>query len=186
MLSSLYVAAAMPAGVETELVDEEIRPVDYDTDADLVGITFMTFNAPRAYRVADRFRSESHKPVILGGYHPTFLPEEAIQHADAVCIGDAEDTVPLIIQDFAAGALKPFYHSEFPSLAGLPRPDRSLIRAQYYVPAGVMQATAAALTTAHSARSPRSTSTIIAPGRWMRSSRSSKRLDRTCSSWTIT
>ncbi len=50
MLSSLYVAAAMPAGVETELVDEEIRPVDYDTDADLVGITFMTFNAPRAYR----------------------------------------------------------------------------------------------------------------------------------------
>lgn len=141
MLSSLYVAAAMPPGVETELLDEEIRPVDYDTDADLIGITFMTFNAPRAYEIADRFRTGSHKPVILGGYHPSFLPEEAIQHADAVCIGDAEDTVPRIIQDFSNGGLNPFYHSEFPSLAGLPRPDRSLIQAQYYVPAGVMQAT---------------------------------------------
>ena len=75
MLSSLYVAAAMPPGVETELLDEEIRPVDYDTDADLIGITFMTFNAPRAYEIADRFRTGSHKPVILGGYHPSFLPE---------------------------------------------------------------------------------------------------------------
>jgi len=141
MLSSLYVAAAMPPGVETELLDEEIQPVDYDTDADLIGITFMTYNAPRAYEIADRFRSDKHKPVIVGGYHPTFMPEEASQHADAVCIGDAEDTVPRMIHDFRAGELQPFYESSLPDLAGLPHPDRSLIQKRYYVPAGVMQAT---------------------------------------------
>lgn len=141
MLSSLYVAAAMPPGVQTRLIDEDVRPVDFDTDADLIGITFMTYNAPRAYAIADRFRTGKGKPVIMGGYHPTFLPEEAIQHADAVCIGDAEDTVPCIMQDFAAGTLKPFYRSSFPPLVGLPRLDRTLIRAQDYAPVDVMQAT---------------------------------------------
>jgi radical SAM superfamily enzyme YgiQ (UPF0313 family) len=141
MLSSLYVAAAMPPGVETQLIDEEIREIDFDTDADLIGITFMTYNAPRAYAIADRFRYERHKPVVVGGYHPTFLPEEAIGHADAVCIGDAEDTVPRMIEDFGAGALKPFYRSELPGLGGLPHLDRSLIRARDYAPAGVLQAT---------------------------------------------
>jgi len=141
MLSSLYVAAAMPPGVETQLIDEDLREVDFDTDADLIGITFMTYNAPRAYEIADRFRNERHKPVIVGGYHPTFIPEEAIRHADAVCIGDAEDTVPCMIEDFAAGALKPFYRSGLPSLGGLPRPDRGLIRARDYAPVGALQAT---------------------------------------------
>jgi radical SAM superfamily enzyme YgiQ (UPF0313 family) len=141
MLSSLYVAAAMPPDVQVQLVDEDVRPIDFDTDADLIGITFMTFNAPRAYAIADTFRQEKGKPVIVGGYHPTFMPEEAKQHADAVCIGDAEDTVPSMMRDFRAGSLQPFYRSGLPSLAGLPRPDRRLIRARDYVPAGVLQAT---------------------------------------------
>jgi radical SAM superfamily enzyme YgiQ (UPF0313 family) len=141
MLSSLYVAAAMPPGVETRLVDEDIRAVDFDADADLIGITFMTYNAPRAYEIADRFRNEKHKPVIVGGYHPTFAPEEAIRHADAVCIGDAEDTVPRMMEDFAAGALKPFYRSQLPSMAGLPRLNRSLIRARDYAPIDAVEAT---------------------------------------------
>ncbi|MFH1185609.1 MAG: radical SAM protein [Chloroflexota bacterium] len=141
MLSSLYVAAAMPPGVEIQLIDEDVDAVDFDTDADLIGITFMTYNAPRAYAIADRFRSERHKPVIVGGYHPTFLPEEAIRHADAVCIGDAEDTVPRMIEDFEAGALKPFYRSALPSLGCLRPLDRSLIRARDYAPVDVLQAT---------------------------------------------
>jgi radical SAM superfamily enzyme YgiQ (UPF0313 family) len=141
MLSSLYVAAAMPPEVETRLIDEDIEEVDFDTDADLIGITFMTYNAPRAYAIADRFRNEKHKPVIMGGYHPTFLPEEASGHADAVCIGDAEDTVPHLMEDFGAGALQRFYRSALRGLGGLPRLDRGLIRAGDYAPVDVLQAT---------------------------------------------
>ena len=88
MLSSLSVAAAMPPYVKTRITDEEIEPINFNTDADLIGISFMTYNAPRAYEIADKFRREKGKKVIFGGFHPTFMPEEAIQHADAICVVD--------------------------------------------------------------------------------------------------
>jgi radical SAM superfamily enzyme YgiQ (UPF0313 family) len=141
MLSSLSVAASMPPYVETEIVDEDVETIDFDTDADLIGISFMTYNAPRAYEIAARFRGEKGKPVIFGGYHPTFMPEEAIQHADAVCIGEAENNVPRMMEDFMAGELKPFYRSEPVKLAGLPIPGRDLIRKKDYAPVDVLQAT---------------------------------------------
>ncbi len=141
MLPSLYVASAMPSYVETRIIDEDVEPIDFDTDADLIGISFMTYNAPRAYEIAEKFRREKGKPVIFGGYHPTLLPEEAIQHADAVCVGDAENNVPLLIKDFIAGQLKPFYRSEPAKLAGLPIPNRDLIRRQSYAPVDTLQAT---------------------------------------------
>ena len=118
----------MPPEVDTRIVDEDVGPVDFDTDADLIGISLMTYNAPRAYEIADRFRSEKGKPVILGGYHPTFLPEEAIQHADAVCVGEAEYNVPRMIEDFRAGRMRGLYRSELVDLKDYPIPERSLLR----------------------------------------------------------
>ena len=141
MLSSLSVAAAMPANVETRIIDEDVDPIDFDIDADLIGISFMTFNAPRAYEIADIFRKKKQKPVIFGGYHPTFMPEEAIKHADAVCVGEAEKNVPLMIQDYITGQLKPFYEGWCENLKGLPIPDRNLIRKSAYIVSDAMQAT---------------------------------------------
>jgi radical SAM superfamily enzyme YgiQ (UPF0313 family) len=141
MLTSLYVAAAMPPYVETQIVDEDVEPVNFDSDADLIGISFMTFNAPRAYEIADRFRQEKGKTVILGGYHPTFMPQEAIQHSDAICIGEAEGNVPQMIEDFVSGKLKPFYESNPLHLKGLPVPDRSLIKKSAYITPDAVQAT---------------------------------------------
>jgi radical SAM superfamily enzyme YgiQ (UPF0313 family) len=141
MLSSLSVAACMPPHVETRIIDEEVEPIDFETDADMIGISFMTYNAPRAYEIADRFRQEMGKPVIFGGFHPTFMSEEASQHADSVCIGEAESSVSKMMEDFAAGALKPFYSGGPASLAGLPRPDPALIRKKDYAPVDVLQAT---------------------------------------------
>jgi len=140
MLSSLQTAAAMPAWVKTRIVDEDIEPIDFDTDADLIGISFMTYNAPRAYQIADRFRQQG-KTVIFGGFHPTFLPDEAIEHADSICIGEAEYNVPRMMGDFAAGRLQRFYRSELVDLAGLPVPNRDLIRRQAYITPDVLQAT---------------------------------------------
>jgi len=141
MLPSLYVAASMPAYVETQIVDEDVEPIDFETDADLIGISFMTYNAPRAYEIADRFRVEKGKPVIFGGYHPTLMPEEAGQHADAVCVGDAEPNVPRLMADFCGGQLQPLYASEPGPLTGLPLPRRDLIRRQDYAPIDTVQAT---------------------------------------------
>jgi radical SAM superfamily enzyme YgiQ (UPF0313 family) len=140
MLSSLYVAAAMPPYVQTRIIDEEVEALDFDLNADLVGISFMTYNAPSAYAIADKFRARG-TPVIFGGYHPTFLPEEAIQHADAVCIGEAENNLPRMMDDFCAGRLQPFYRSQPVNLAGLRWPRRELIRKQDYAPLEFLQAT---------------------------------------------
>ena len=140
MLSSLYVAAAMPSYVQTQIIDEEIEILDFEMDADLVGISFMTYNAPRAYLIADKFRAR-RIPVIFGGYHPSFLPEESIQHADAICIGEAENNLPRMMEDFCAGKLKPFYRSVPVNLTGLAQPRRDLILKQDYAPVEFLQAT---------------------------------------------
>ena len=71
MLSSLYVAAAMPPEVNVRIVDEEVEAVDFETNADLICISLMTFNAPRAYELAAKFR-ECGKPVMVGGYPSSF------------------------------------------------------------------------------------------------------------------
>ena len=140
MLSSLYVAASMPDNVETKIVDEEVESIDLDTDADIIGISFMTYNAPRAYELGDYFRSKG-KTVIFGGFHPTFKPEESIQHADAICIGESENNIPKIMEDYMAGTLKPFYKSDLVNLENLPEIDRRLIKHKSYLTTDALQAT---------------------------------------------
>lgn len=94
-------AASMPAHWDVELVDECTResPHVAAADVDLVGISAMTTQAKRAYAIADAYRSIG-VPVVMGGIHPSALPDEALQHCDAVCRGDAESTLPHVIADF--------------------------------------------------------------------------------------
>lgn len=141
MLSSLCVAASMPSYVDTQIIDEDVEPVDFDSEADLIGISFMTFNAPRAYKIADKFRKEKGKAVIFGGYHPTFMPQEAIKHADAVCIGESENNVTRMVEDFLSGRLRPFYESGPVDLKVLPKLNRTLIRRSAYITPDAVQAT---------------------------------------------
>lgn len=140
MLPSLYVAASMPTNVETQIIDEDVEPVDFECSADIIGISFMTYNAPRAYEIADTFRAKG-KTVIFGGYHPSFLPEEAIQHADAICIGEAEYNVPKMVEDYQNGGLKKYYKSDLVDLAELPEINRELLKNNVYITKNAMQAT---------------------------------------------
>jgi len=66
-----------------------VEDVDFDAEVDFVGITGLTCVIKRAYAIADRFRERGVK-VVLGGIHPSLLPEEAKEHADSVFIGEAE------------------------------------------------------------------------------------------------
>jgi len=94
-------AAVVPRHWDVELVDEctLTQPHQPRADVDLVGISAMTTQAPRAYALADAYRALGI-PVIMGGIHPSALSEEALAHCDAVCIGDAEATLPHVIADF--------------------------------------------------------------------------------------
>jgi radical SAM superfamily enzyme YgiQ (UPF0313 family) len=87
----------------------------------------------RAYEIADRFR-ERGVPVLMGGPHATFHSEEMAEHADAVCIGEAEDVFPRMLEDAAAGRLKPIYRRDTPApLAGMPAPRWDLLDPSKYV-----------------------------------------------------
>ncbi|MGZ3595979.1 MAG: cobalamin-dependent protein [Syntrophales bacterium] len=83
---SLHILASLtPNDVDITVIDEEIREIDFSLDFDLVGISCMTATANRTYQLSDMFRQRGSK-VVLGGIHPTILPQEAIEHADAVVI----------------------------------------------------------------------------------------------------
>jgi radical SAM superfamily enzyme YgiQ (UPF0313 family) len=119
-------AALTAPEVEVSLTDENVTVIDFQKETDLVGITALTVTAQRAYEIADTFRARGVK-VILGGIHPSVLPEEASQHADAVVIGEAEGIWPNLLEDFKANKLQRVYRQrERPSLVGLPIPKRDL------------------------------------------------------------
>ncbi len=140
-LGLLAVAALTPPHIEVSLTDESLEPVDFDRDADLVGLTATTCVAPRAYQIADRFRARGIK-VVMGGMHASALPEEALRHVDAVVVGEAEGLWPRLLEDFARGELQPIYrHRELPRLEGLPVPRRELIDPGRYVAPFTLQAT---------------------------------------------
>lgn len=88
MLSLLTVAELSPTDAEICLVDEQVDDIPFDDEFDVVGITAMTAAAPRAYEIARRFRARGI-PVVLGGFHATLNPDEAIEHVDAVVVGPA-------------------------------------------------------------------------------------------------
>ncbi len=123
----LVVGSLAPSDWDVRLLDENISSVDFDEPVDLVGITSMTSQAKRAYEIADQFRSRGIK-VILGGIHPTLMPEEAKQHADAVVVGEVENVWDELQNDFQNGVLKSVYKSDRPvDMAQSPCPRFELI-----------------------------------------------------------
>jgi radical SAM superfamily enzyme YgiQ (UPF0313 family) len=119
-------AALTPPGHTITIVDEAFAPDDMNQDVDLVGITVMTDLALRAYQIADTYRRKGVK-VVMGGIHPTVLPEEALRHADAVVVGEAENVWPRLVSDAASGQMQKIYHAgKMTDLKGLPKPRRDL------------------------------------------------------------
>lgn len=101
-------ASLTPERHTIDVVDGGFHDITFDNPYDLVGISCITAYAPQAYAIADEFRRRG-VPVVLGGYHPSAEPDEAKQHADAVVIGEAEETWPQLLNDFEKGQLHPFY-----------------------------------------------------------------------------
>ncbi|HEV2914618.1 MAG TPA: radical SAM protein [Pyrinomonadaceae bacterium] len=114
-----------PPGHEVVLIDGNARAMSDDEIVQfvreqgigLVGIGAMTRMVAKAYRVADALRAAGI-PVVMGGPHVTEMPDEALgrdggeRHADAVALGEADETWPLIVEDAAHGRLKEVYQPE--------------------------------------------------------------------------
>ncbi len=147
-LTLTTLAALIPAelNAEVKLIDEGIEEVSANIEADLIGMTVITGNSKRAYELAQEFR-RCGITVVLGGPHITLLPDEAQQHADAVCVGYAEETWPQLLRDLVNGELKPIYRQSasfsFENLApaNRPFPKRELLNKNHYLTQAVFEAT---------------------------------------------
>jgi radical SAM superfamily enzyme YgiQ (UPF0313 family) len=128
-LTLTTLASLIPPDIphEVSVIDEGIDEIHPDKiNADLVGLSAITGTAPRAYEIAAALRKRDI-PVVLGGVHPTLMPHEAQQHADAIVVGYAEQSWPQLLRDFVRGRMEKRYdQSPNLSLANLPFPQREL------------------------------------------------------------
>jgi radical SAM superfamily enzyme YgiQ (UPF0313 family) len=130
----LAVAASIPRDqYEVVLTDENIEPIDFDLKADLVGISAMTSYVNRGYEIADQFRAKG-MPVVMGGVHPSFMPQEALKHCDAVVVGEVELVIDKLLDDLKQDAMRGTYKSNtLHPMAGMPMPRYDLLKKNRYV-----------------------------------------------------
>ena len=138
-----YLAAMTPSDWDIAIIDENIEPLTFE-DADLVGITAMTWNAPRAYEISEQYRRKGIK-TVMGGIHASMMHDEAIQFVDSVVIGEAESVWQGLLHDFERNELKRFYRGERISLENLARPRNDLYSDRYRVKASVQTARGCAM-----------------------------------------
>ena len=144
-LSLPVIAAYTPPTWDVKLVDEAVQTIDFDEPCDMVGISVMTCYAPRAYELATEFRKRG-KTVVLGGVHPSYCPEEALQYCDTIVCGEAEDLWPQAMADFEAGHMKRIYRMEqFPALDHYRAPKIQLLSPDSYM-TGIVRSRRAAAT----------------------------------------
>ena len=132
-LAIAVLASLIPKDIEIEFFDDRIEALPEQFDTDLVAISVETFTARRAYQISTKIRSMGI-PVVLGGIHPTAMPDEALNYCDSVVIGEAEGIWEEVIEDARYGRLKRKYSKEDkPPLKNI-KFDREIFKDKKYTP----------------------------------------------------
>jgi radical SAM superfamily enzyme YgiQ (UPF0313 family) len=132
-LSLVTLASLTPKCHFVYIEDENLKPVNFSDDPDLVGITVNVDNAYRAFDIARIYRNKGIK-VIFGGIHASSNPDSMLDHCDSVCIGEAEELWESILDDFSNGTLKPkYFFTELTDLKKVPLPDWDIVAGSNYL-----------------------------------------------------
>ena len=140
-LAPATLAGLTPRDGETEIrfYDDRTESIAFDEPTDLVAMSVETYTAKRSYQIASEFRRRG-VPVVIGGFHPTLVPEESSEYAESIIVGEAEGLWPTVLDDFRNGRMRRVYRQpKRPPLAG-PRLDRSIFRGKRYLPVGLVEA----------------------------------------------
>lgn len=140
-LAPASLAGLTPRDRDTQIrfYDDRTEAIPFDEPTDLVALSVETYTAKRAYQIASEYRRRG-VPVVMGGFHPTLVPDEVREYAESIVIGEAEGLWPRVIDDFRNGRLQPEYRQAGrPSLADL-RVDRSIFAGKRYLPVGLVEA----------------------------------------------
>ncbi len=140
-LSLASIAAVTPPEWNVSLLDDNTEKIDYGCDAEIVALTAMTPQAPRAYEIADEFRRRG-KIVVMGGFHASNLPEEALTHVDTVVVGEGEVSWPRLLEDFCRGTLQRLYRAEAQmDMSAIPPARRDMFAGKKYLLTNTIQTT---------------------------------------------
>ena len=126
-----------PPDVTLAFFDDRMEAIGYDQPTDAVALPVETYTARRAYQIASEYRRRG-VPVILGGFHPSLMPDEAQRFGDAIVVGEAEAVWAEVIDDLRHGTLKPRYDGRRGDLGAI-RTDRRLFRGRKYLPIGLVE-----------------------------------------------
>jgi len=127
-----------PAHYEKVYMDDCVENVDFTVRADIVALTFGTYGAKRAYAFAEKFRAQG-STIIMGGFHTSIMPDEALQHADAVVIGDAEPVWHQVLSDYENKCLQRKYHAVHPGNELQTCYNRKVFEGKKYFKANLVQ-----------------------------------------------
>lgn len=132
-LALASLAAVTPEPFDIAIVDLLREQLFFDEPTDLVGISASTPTITAAYALADLYRARGVK-VVMGGHHVTAMPEEALQHADAVVCGEGEVSWMRLCEDFLVepSRVQGIYRDDAPDLSTLPPPRTDLMRMERY------------------------------------------------------
>ncbi len=137
-LSIAILAARTPKDIQLSFYDERVEELPLDDLPDLVAITVETFTARRSYEIAKRYRQKG-VTVVMGGYHPTLLPSEVLEHSDSIVIGDAEGCWEELLDDFKEDRLQKTYSGSNAKELDDYRLDRTIFRDKKYLPVELIQ-----------------------------------------------
>jgi len=130
-------AGLTPPDVDLRFYDDRMEAILFDEATDAVAIPVETYTARRAYQIARHYR-ERGIPVVLGGFHPTLMPEEAARFADAIVLGEAETVWLEVIDDLRHNSLKARYQGEAAPLSGITA-KRTIFHGKRYLPIGLVE-----------------------------------------------
>ena len=131
-LSIATVAGLIPDDIDLSFYDDRFEDIPFDKPTDLVGITVDAYSAKRAYAISAEYRKRGVS-VMLGGFHPTLMPEEAEEHSDVVVLGEAENIMEELIDDFRNNRLKKRYQSSKPACLERINPRREIFQGKPYL-----------------------------------------------------
>ncbi|MBK5142955.1 B12-binding domain-containing radical SAM protein [Budviciaceae bacterium BWR-B9] len=137
---AIGILAARSIGHEVIFYDDRVEEIPETLQADLIAISVETFTALRSYQLANRYRAQGNT-VVMGGYHPTFLPDEVLEHADSVIIGDAEGAWEQLLQDKLQGTLQRYYYGDHSLPLNDYLLDRTVFSGKKYAPLELIQYT---------------------------------------------
>jgi radical SAM superfamily enzyme YgiQ (UPF0313 family) len=132
-LSLVTIASLTPGTHFVYIEDENIKPVNFTDNPDLVGITVNVDTTYRAFEIARIYRNKGIK-VIFGGIHASSNPDSMLEHCDSVCIGEAEELWVSILDDLSNGILKQkYFFTGTTDLSKVPVPNWDTISKNNYL-----------------------------------------------------